>query len=200
MLIALVVIGLFTFFSTDINLGIRYLLPLYPLAFILIARLWTMGTKLRAIATVLIVALAIESVSICPRYLTFFNVLAGGPSHGWKIVNDSNFDWGQGLLDLKKWIDQNHAGRIELAYFGMVDPDIYGIDYAPFGEGTDGRFVAISSYFLVGQRQRSASTHGEPHPIQIPFYRELQKEIPVAVPGGSIFIFTRQQVDAARNR
>ena len=59
-------------------------------------------------------------------------------------------------------------------------------------------FVAISSYFLVGQEQRMSSTHGELARLRIPYFRRLQQMQPVARPGSSIFIFTRAQLDAAR--
>ncbi len=239
--LALVVLAVFTLFGTNIDLGIRYLLPLYPLAFILIARLWAPNdcSRLRAdrhpertregsrmtngfrnpeilreyaqddkpgpvtrtmrfVAWLLIFGLVVESFSVCPRYFTFFNAFAGGPARGWKIVNDSNFDWGQGLIDLKKWQDDQHAGTIELAYWGIVDPEIYGIDYVPFGQGKDEKYVAISSYFLVGQRQRTSATHGEPWVIQVPYYKALQAMKPIANPSGTIFIFSREQIDAAK--
>jgi hypothetical protein len=184
-----------------LNVGIRYLLPLYPLAFVLVSRLWTLGKFVRAAGWSLLALLAVESLSIAPRYLTFFNALVGGPSKGWKIVNDSNFDWGQGLIDLKTWQDHQGGARIELAYFGIIDPAVYGIDYAPFNEGEGARFVAISSYFLTGQRQRTASTHGDPRPLQIPFYRALQRKTPVDIVGRTIFVFRREDVeDAQRGR
>ena len=147
--------------TPDLNIGVRYLLPLYPLTILLVARLWTLGGGFRLVGWGLIVLLAIECFSVAPRYLTFYNAFAGGPQRGWKIVNAGS-DWGQGLLDLKRWQDEHHAGPIELAYFGMVDPQTYGIDYVPFGQGTDEPYVAISSYFLVGQEQRPRSTHGPP--------------------------------------
>jgi hypothetical protein len=199
LLIALLIIGLASMFGTNLDLGVRYLLPAYPLAIVLVARLWSVGKKTSIVATGALVLLIIESLLICPRYLTFFNALAGGPSRGWKIVNDSNFDWGQGLIDLKRWLDANHAGKIELAYRGVVDPAVYGVDYTPFGKGSDEPFVVIGACLLDGQIQRSASTHGEIQWVQIPYYRQLQQTKPVAVPGGTMFIFTRQQIDAAKD-
>src|SRR2546423_6308660 len=76
----------------DLNMGLRYILPVYPLAAILVARLWTLGPKIRAASWILLAMLVVESLWICPRYLTFFNLLVGGPGHGWKVVNDSSFD------------------------------------------------------------------------------------------------------------
>ena len=33
---------------------------------------------------------------VCPRFLTFVNFAVGGPSNGWRLLSDSDFDWGQG--------------------------------------------------------------------------------------------------------
>src|SRR5690348_17377684 len=41
--IPLLVLSIGVMLGADLNLGVRYLLPLYPLAFLLIARLWTLG-------------------------------------------------------------------------------------------------------------------------------------------------------------
>jgi hypothetical protein len=183
--------------TRDLNMGIRYLLPLYPLAILLTARLWTLGRAMRIASSALLVMLVIECLSVAPRYMTFYNVLAGGPQRTWKLVNAGS-DWGQGLLDLKRWQEENHAGRIELAYFGMVDPQTYGIDYAPFGKGSDEPYVALSTYYLVGQQQRSRSTHGGPEWVQVDCWRKLQQMKPVAIVGNTIFIFTRQQLETAR--
>jgi hypothetical protein len=199
LLVSLVPMAAMMIFGTRIDLGVRYLLPLYPLAFVLIARLWTFGRAMRIVASILLVGLAIESLSICPRYFTFFNVAAGGPSRGWKIVNDANVDWGQGLIDLKNWQDATHSGPIELAYFGAVNPATYGIDWVPFGKGHDEKYVAVSSCFLVGMRHRAHGTTGT-HWLQLPYYQALQREPVVANPAGAIFIYRREDFERARSQ
>jgi hypothetical protein len=42
----------------------------------------------------------IECASIAPHPLSFFNMLAGGPAAGRKLLVDSNLDWGQDLARL----------------------------------------------------------------------------------------------------
>ena len=89
------------------NYGIRYLLPLAPLAIVWISAL---GRNSRPISSPdsggaglggYVVALA----AIHPHELSYFNILAGGPRGGRHILSDSNLDWGQGLKSLARLQD-----------------------------------------------------------------------------------------------
>ena len=46
----------------------------------------------------------IESCSIRPDYLAYFNQIAGGPRNGYKHLVDSSLDWGQDLPALKSLV------------------------------------------------------------------------------------------------
>jgi hypothetical protein len=65
------------------------------------------------------------------RHLSYFNELAGGPTRGWKILSDSNIDWGQDLPRLHDWLAAHGAAdqKINLVFFGPADPHYYGIRY-----------------------------------------------------------------------
>jgi hypothetical protein len=74
----------------------------------------------------------VESVSVRPNYLAYFNQLAGGPAEGYKHLADSSLDWGQDLPALKRWLDgqglqQAGANGVYLSYFGTARPEYYGI-------------------------------------------------------------------------
>jgi hypothetical protein len=150
-LIVLLVFALGTVVFADMNIGIRHLLPAMPLLYVFAGRLSKMGALAIAIMALL---LAIEVIPTGPNFLSFFNRAVGGPSRAQFILNDSNFDWGQGLLALRQWTNSNRVDRIGLAYFGRVDPAIYGIGYAPLTAQTDTDLVGVSSFFLVGMPQR----------------------------------------------
>jgi len=62
------------------------------------------------------------------------------------------------------------------------------------------KFVAVSSYFLLGERRLSGSTHGEPKTLQIPFAARLSQTHPEAIPSGSIFIFNREDFAPAKGK
>jgi hypothetical protein len=124
--------------GTDINLGLRYILPAFPYAFIAIGKLapWAAGQGARArraaigFVGVCLTFTAAATASIHPHYLAYFNrAIAGGPSRGSEHLIDSNLDWGQDLLNLRDWLDTHHPGGepIGLAYFGQVNPNILNL-------------------------------------------------------------------------
>lgn len=191
-LMCLLIIGLGMALLTDVNIGLRWILPAFPFAFLLIGLYMPVGRSLRGVAVVIaILAAAAEGAVVAPNYLTFFNVASGGAGRGNLILNDSNFDWGQDLMELKKWMDGRGVRRIGLCYFGSVDPGIYGIDYTPVTEGGREEYVAVSSYFLVGLSQRLPLATSRTETIRLPFHRELRAMPPVAVVGSTIFVYRR---------
>ena len=188
-------------FLVQLNAGVRYMFPLLPLLCVWLGGL-VPRTRSRAAAparaawraalpAVLVAAQALEALSGAPYYLSFFNRLVGGPGRGDRVVNDSNVDWGQGLIALREELGRRGIGRIHLAYHGTVDPAIYGIGYVPYLGGVPGReseWLAVSSYYFVGLRQRMTTTRGVTLPVQLDF-RALWPVPPVAHPAGCIYLF-----------
>jgi hypothetical protein len=86
-----------------------------------------------------------------PDYLSYFTPLVD-QSKSYSLLTDSNTDWGQGLIALKKYQDGNAKEDIHLAYFGTVDPAVYGIRYQPLqpAEHSSGT-VVVSATDLSGQ-------------------------------------------------
>jgi hypothetical protein len=118
-----------SFFNTIHN-GIRYLLPVAPLALVATGRL---AAARRPAARAAVVALAAwvvgASLWIWPHYIAYHNELIGGPRNAFRYTSDSNLDWGQDLELLKAWMVESGVPRVGLAYFGSADPAHYGIDY-----------------------------------------------------------------------
>jgi 4-amino-4-deoxy-L-arabinose transferase-like glycosyltransferase len=114
-----------------IDIGERYLLPVYPYAVLLAAAAvprvltWRWGGL---IVTGVLVLHAVPSLLVMPRgYLTYFNLLAGGPDRGHRVLADSNLDWGQDLPRLKAWMERNHVPEVQLGYHGSDDPERLGL-------------------------------------------------------------------------
>ena len=171
--------------AARINIGIRYLLPALPLAFVLAARLWT-WPRVRPAGWALLGVLLVENLAAAPRYLSFYNAAAG---RGYPVVND--FDWGQSLIDLRDWMRDNDLPVVHLAYHGRVDPKVYGVNYVPLAQPSDLPYVAISGYFLTGHPRPMALPGGGQSPfIALPFNRELMRRKPVATLG-SILVYER---------
>ncbi|MDP3964107.1 MAG: glycosyltransferase family 39 protein [bacterium] len=171
--------------TSKLNLGVRHLLPVYPFLFILIGSLVLRGPKRNAIAwRIMILAFlvyyAISSLVIYPNYLAYFNEAIGGPERGHRYLTDSNIDWGQDLIALKKYLDGRNISFVYLHYFGTADPQAYGIEHVSpptndqIQEGDFKGVVAISVSGLFAQEKN---------------YRWLLQYKPVAKIGHSIWVY-----------
>jgi hypothetical protein len=120
--------------ATRVNLGLRYILPVYPFLLVLAARVgtlrWGNSVILARLAGGLAMALtAASSLSVAPHQLAYFNELIGGPDQGHRYLSDSNLDWGQDLKGLKSFMDREGIPVIYLSYFGTAPPAGWGIRY-----------------------------------------------------------------------
>jgi len=163
----------FVCMMSTLNIGLRHLLPIYPFIFIMISAVVFGGAekryrKLAQIqALILACVLAVESMSIHPNYLAYFNGFAGGPANGPHYLIDSNLDWGQDLKKLKQWSDRRGLESICLSYFGQADPSYYGISYQRLDSLRDMNevanadcVVAVSAHLLFeGKGDRFRALH-----------------------------------------
>jgi hypothetical protein len=194
----LVTAGLiFCFFSLTRhkNIGMRYVLFLEPTLAIWIGRLatlpaWTSPWQRARLAwgTVLGAAwLVLASLLTWPDYLAYFNLASGGPSRGHHYLLDSNLDWGQDLITLRKYLEREGIASVDLAYFGRVDPHVYGITYRDLNPDAPGRYVAISANLLWG---RLYYVNGSPYwPRDRDTYRAFRHRRPKALLGYSIYVY-----------
>lgn len=129
------VLVIFAAFSlmTQVNIGLRYVLPAFPFLMTMTgsaSMLWSRGRMAGKLALIFLVGwYACENGSIYPHYLSYFNQIAGGAEKGYRYLVDSNLDWGQDLKGLKKYMDENSVWTVKLSYFGTAEPRQYGIDY-----------------------------------------------------------------------
>jgi hypothetical protein len=143
------------------------------------------------IAMGLVAVLAIETATCAPWYLTFFNLPSGGPGGGDRLVNDSNVDWGQGLIALREELARRGIGRILLVYHGTTDPAIYGIDYLPYHGGPiapGSEWMAVSSYFLAGLPAPMMTQSGRSEFVRFGF-QKLRDQAPAARPAHCMYLY-----------
>jgi len=190
------IIYIFNFsFLETINLGIRYIFPVYPFLSLwispIILHMTTMRKKI--LFGLLLVWYAASSLSIHPHYLSYFNEIAGGPEGGRRYLGDSNIDWGQDLPQLKKYMNDHGLSRIKLFYYGVVDPQAYGISYDfPIGEGPSALKgdIAVSVSFLQGKGIYAVPTlDGRYLTIKEGALMWLNRCKPIGRAGYSIYIF-----------
>ncbi len=128
--------------QSDLNIGYRHLLPILPFFYVLSSGMVVLlEFRKRAakagvyVARIALVAALVSVIAwdmfLHPHYLSYFNLLVGGPANGHKVLVDSNIDWGQDLLRLRSWIEENEIEKIKLSWFGTADPAYYGINYDP---------------------------------------------------------------------
>lgn len=172
------VIAIFAHF----NLGERHVLPLYPFALLCVAYVWQQFTLRRAGMILLIVLAflnAADALRYAPDYLAYFDIAV--PRAGrYRLLTDSNLDWGQGLLALRDYERAHPGKKISLIYFGSVDPALYGIRATrrlPEQERATGN-VVISATELSGQYLRNPDA-----------YRWLLRYRPTAVLDGSMYVY-----------
>jgi 4-amino-4-deoxy-L-arabinose transferase-like glycosyltransferase len=98
--------------TSNINIGQRHILPIYPLLAMTAGYgtfyLWTIiGYKQlgRLTAIGLLIWYLVSTVAAHPDYLAYFNELAG--NHPENIVVDSNLDWGQDILRLSRTLNES---------------------------------------------------------------------------------------------
>ena len=117
---------------SNLNIGHRHILPLYPFLFILAGGAVPTASAARSLRVLAAAGLAwfvASSAWIYPDYLTYFNEIAGGPSGGMRYLGDSNLDWGQDLKRVRPWMERHGVEHIKLGYFGTALPQYYGISY-----------------------------------------------------------------------
>ncbi len=194
--------------TSNLNIGIRHILPIYPAMYvaagIALAKFVRTTKPTRFIVPGFLALLMFETVSAYPNYLAFFNRAAGGERGGLAILGDSNLDWGQDLPALSDWYHRWRADHptdaFYLAYFGSVDPHLYGIDYTNMSPGFpfDARpptldlqrsgVVAISATWLQGTFPENLR----------PMMANLRGRKPIDVINGSIYLYDFQPAGAAK--
>src|SRR3989344_4218496 len=191
-----------TSIKSNLNIGVRHLLPTYPFAIILVSGQLSriknfIKQKSKKSLTVYYLLLTIlfgwymaENLRVWPYYLTYFNQLAGGASGGYRYVVDSNLDLGQDLKRLSQWVEKNKIDKIHLDYFGWSDPVYYlraKVKWLTAGQyknaqdfinKTGGGYLAVSATFFMGSRENPEKS-----------YIWLQRFEPVAVIGNSIWVW-----------
>ena len=154
--------------ATSYNIGIRHMLPVYPLLLAAAVLVLFRSLPARAAAAVLLAGTVLqlgETLRVHPHELSFFNEAAGGPANGAAWLNDSNLDWGQDLSRLARRLrERGDEERSTIAYFGGGDVPYYApraTVFVPAGAPVRPGLWAVSS-FLMCCGPEATAFHGDP--------------------------------------
>jgi hypothetical protein len=82
------------------------------------------GRRALAVALVAIVAIDVGAYYPYPRSYVD-RLVVHGP--GWTVLSDMDMDWGEGLIALHDYVEEQQLGEIALSYHGSARPDLFGI-------------------------------------------------------------------------
>jgi hypothetical protein len=151
------------------------------------AAVWEWLGQRRAMKMFLIFLVALnaaDALRYAPGYLSYFTPFVR-PAESYRLLTDSNLDWGQGLLALKDYQRNHPDERIGLSYFGSIDPQAYGIKSEFFGG-----HKRVASTVIISATNLSGQYLAEPGR-----YRWLLQEKPVAILDHSLYVFQLRDSD-----
>ena len=187
-------------FTSHINMGVRYLLPIYPFCIVLAsaaaAALFTRSVVGKVAVAALLLLTVFSSLHSYPNFLAYSNELFGGPTHTYRFATDSNADWGQGLKWTKTYLEQHPDDNCWFDYYGnpRVDLSYYGIHCKPLlggfahvvGMGGTPVPSTISGTVLVSSTETNGLLWG---PDNLNPYQLFHDRVPDATIGNIIFVY-----------
>jgi hypothetical protein len=192
LIVAVVCWGTFIILS-GVNIGFRHFLPVYVPMLMLSARCVVIPRLPRVVPWIGVALAAIHVGSYHPDYLSYVNWPREKP---WLAISDSNIDWGQGLKQVRRWLDdhpEQTAGRtVWLGYFG--NPEGRSV---PYYLGNRARELqetdpAPTSGLLVVSPVWVAGVYGTEQ------YAFLRPVAPDAVIGHSMLVYDLDRIAADR--
>ena len=173
--------------NSRLNLGHRYMILMYPILIIassdwIARRLRDKRVYLAAAIGSLLILQAVSSLTIAPHHFEYVNRFAGGPKNAWRMLADSDLDWGQDLPSLRRYLEQHADERVALKYFGSGRPEAYGVDVAEIrhlrAQPDAYTVLALSATYLNGLYMNGLDP-----------FTELRKLEPDAQAGYSIMLY-----------
>lgn len=172
-----------------LNIGIRHVLPVYPFFIVLAsAGAWEF-CKYRGgkyIVASLILLHEVSSLSSFPNYIPYSNEMFGGTTRTYRVLSDSNVDWGQSIKAIKNYVHKNAVKDCWLAYPLTAPPDYYqtGCRFLPASYASYDNMSGpeVEGTLLVG----TAELLG---PEELNPYARFRYAAPIANIDGTVLVF-----------
>ncbi len=159
--------------KSPLNIGVRHILPTMPFIYILAASAIKKFQSFKVskfLLAALLLWFALETLFAAPYYLSYFNQFSGGIKNGFKNAVDSNYDWGQDLKRLKKFVDNPPAGekidKIAIDYFGGGNPKYYLGDKVEYWQSSRDNPIYENIKWLAISVNTLQNATGKLHPGQ----------------------------------
>lgn len=115
--------------TSRIDIGIRHILPVVVLLFILVSYL--AETKifiLKPIVLGLVILHILAGFLAYPNFISYFNQIAGGESGGINHLDDSNLDWNQNIKRFAKYAKVQNLGKVYEYCWNQNAFSYYGVE------------------------------------------------------------------------
>ncbi len=151
---------LFASIFSDIQIGVRHLLPIFP--FLVIGAGWAATALVlvaRTPAAIVLMAAAAESIASAPSYLGHFSWAIGGPRSGHRISMIGE-DWGQDVRSLATYAKAHGLSPLYYRRYGVTTPlemKRFGAPFRPFSCKTPVKgpaWIAVHANQVVRWKRR----------------------------------------------
>jgi len=179
--------------TSGLNIGVRHILPIYPFLILVAAAAgvtWARrNSAYLAGLVILLVFGAVDAVRLFPSYIAFGNEFWGGTNKTYRVLGDSNVDWGQSLKLTKGYID-----RLGIHNCWIVTDNLSIAAATLPCRRMPGPFGAIMAYDLIesapSQIDGAVFLSASALPPELSdAYEPIFQATPQAVIGGSIFVY-----------
>lgn len=192
--------SVFVLFS-HIDIGVRYLAPMFPFLMIAGAALLAYLLRLRrtfatVVVAVVLALIVVEAVRAFPNHMSYMNQFASGAPHWW-YLSDSNVEWGDDVRGLALYLQQHGETRVVDATLGGFSVlRFYGIERVDgLVKQTDD--AELPKYIAIGASYLNGSTVSEGPPgsgretlaERVNYFAAYRQQTPEAIIGDSIYVF-----------
>lgn len=185
--------------SSSINIGVRHFLPAFPFLIMLAGAALAKLSRVKPrfgipVAIAVFGLMSIDTIRTSPYYLSYMNPLKGSKP-GWRLLSDSNVEWGDAVPELVQFLKEKGisrvsgallGGRLTLRFYGIEFVDLFAPPPRPETE-----YVALGASFLNGSTVAYGdSTNGRgTEQERVNFFDAYRKLKPIAVFGNSIYLY-----------
>ncbi|OGG03754.1 hypothetical protein A2Z33_04675 [Candidatus Gottesmanbacteria bacterium RBG_16_52_11] len=151
----------------------RYALPAVPFigiaAGVTLSRFWQ--SRFRWLAAVLLIWHGLAAAAQYPYFVSYANEITGPRSTRYRLLHDSNLDWGQALSAFRDYVAAVKSGAVSFSYFGAesgvyygftpdsawsshIFSDVCAFHTTRFGPGADSlTAISVTNWYACGYRE-----------------------------------------------